>query len=106
MDRGALCSEQESDDARYLFDCRHLGWGSLPWRCLTQCLGAEGKKLRILYGGSVKPSNARSVLALPEVGGVLVGGASLKSADFLSICQAATAISPLCATLPRNSDHE
>ncbi|PKH39727.1 triose-phosphate isomerase [Pseudomonas sp. 43NM1] len=62
--------------------------------CLTQCLGAEGKKLRILYGGSVKPSNALSILSLPEVGGVLVGGASLKSADFLAICRAAPAMNP------------
>jgi hypothetical protein len=38
--------------------------------------------VRILYGGSVKPSNARDILALPEVGGALVGGASLKAADF------------------------
>ncbi|MGV8917063.1 MAG: triose-phosphate isomerase [Pseudomonas sp.] len=57
-------------------------------QCLTHCLGAEGKKLRILYGGSVKSSNARAILALPEVGGVLVGGASLKAADFLAICGA------------------
>ena len=53
--------------------------------CLTARLGAEGKKVRILYGGSVKPSNARTILALREVGGVLVGGASLKAADFMAI---------------------
>jgi triosephosphate isomerase len=61
--------------------------------CLTQCLGAEGKKLRILYGGSVKTSSAHSILALPEVGGVLVGGASLTAADFLAICRAAPVMS-------------
>ena len=48
---------------------------------LVAILGAEGKKVRILYGGSVKPANAREILALPEVGGALVGGASLKAAD-------------------------
>lgn len=56
--------------------------------CLAARLGAEGKKVRILYGGSVKPSNARAILALPEVGGVLVGGASLKAADFQAIFRA------------------
>jgi len=54
-------------------------------RCLVQHLGAEGKNVRILYGGSVKPSNARAILALPEVGGALVGGASLKSEEFAAI---------------------
>ena len=43
----------------------------------------------ILYGGSVKPDNARDILAVPEVGGALVGGASLKAADFLEIIRAA-----------------
>lgn len=57
--------------------------------CLTQRLGAEGKKLRILYGGSVTASNAHAILALAQVGGVLVGGGSLKAADFLAICRAA-----------------
>ncbi|MFZ5730040.1 MAG: triose-phosphate isomerase, partial [Pseudomonadota bacterium] len=39
----------------------------------------------ILYGGSVKPANAAEILAVPEVGGALVGGASLKAGDFLGI---------------------
>ena len=47
-----------------------------------------GHDLRILYGGSVKPSNAREILALSDVGGALVGGASLKAADFLTIVEA------------------
>ena len=47
-------------------------------RCLVEHLGAEGKCVRILYGGSVNPSNARAILALPEAGGALVGGASLE----------------------------
>jgi triosephosphate isomerase (TIM) len=41
--------------------------------------------MRILYGGSVKPSNARELLRLPNVDGALVGGASLKAAEFLAI---------------------
>jgi triosephosphate isomerase (TIM) len=46
---------------------------------------AEGGKIRILYGGSVKPSNARELMAVANVDGALVGGASLKAADFLAI---------------------
>jgi triosephosphate isomerase len=41
--------------------------------------------MRLLYGGSVKPSNAKELMAVPEVNGALVGGASLKAADFLAI---------------------
>ena len=48
---------------------------------------AEG--LRILYGGSVKPDNAKELFSQPDVDGGLIGGASLKAADFLAICQAA-----------------
>jgi triosephosphate isomerase len=44
--------------------------------------------LRILYGGSVKPSNAKEILALADVGGALVGGASLKATDFATIVEA------------------
>jgi triosephosphate isomerase len=47
--------------------------------------GAAGGGLRILYGGSVKPGNAAAILALPNVDGALVGGASLVAADFLAI---------------------
>ena len=46
------------------------------------------KDFRILYGGSVKPDNAREILALEDVDGALVGGASLKAEDFLAICAA------------------
>jgi triosephosphate isomerase len=45
----------------------------------------EGAKIRILYGGSVKPSNAAELMAVPNVNGALIGGASLKAADFLAI---------------------
>jgi triosephosphate isomerase len=45
----------------------------------------EGAKIRILYGGSVKPSNAAELMAVSNVNGALVGGASLEAADFLAI---------------------
>jgi len=45
----------------------------------------EGSKVRILYGGSVKPTNAKELLAVSNVDGLLVGGASLKAEDFLTI---------------------
>jgi triosephosphate isomerase (TIM) len=51
--------------------------------------GEQGRAVPILYGGSVKPDNAREILAAPEVGGALVGGASLKAKDFLAIVEAA-----------------
>jgi triosephosphate isomerase len=54
-------------------------------QCLVARFGQQGKEVRVLYGGSVKPSNARNILALPEVGGALVGGASLKATDFEAI---------------------
>lgn len=47
--------------------------------------GAEGAKMRILYGGSVKPSNAKELMSVPHVNGALVGGASLVASDFLGI---------------------
>lgn len=55
---------------------------------LEKVFGEAGKTLRILYGGSVKPSNAKGILALPHVDGALVGGASLKAEDFLGIAAA------------------
>ncbi|THD70091.1 MAG: triosephosphate isomerase, partial [Bradyrhizobium sp.] len=47
--------------------------------------GGEGARIRILYGGSVKPSNAAELMAVANVNGALVGGASLKASDFLAI---------------------
>jgi triosephosphate isomerase len=47
----------------------------------------EGARIRILYGGSVKPSNAKELMAIANVNGALVGGASLKAADFLAIAR-------------------
>ena len=54
-------------------------------KTLTQRFGSEGGSIRILYGGSVKPSNAQELLTVADVNGALVGGASLKAADFLGI---------------------
>jgi len=56
---------------------------------LAETLGGAGAGVRILYGGSVKPAGAAALLALPDVGGALVGGASLVAADFLGIIRAA-----------------
>ena len=53
--------------------------------------GATASDMRLLYGGSVKPANAAEFFALEDVDGALVGGASLKSADFLPIVAAASA---------------
>jgi triosephosphate isomerase len=47
----------------------------------------EGTRIRILYGGSVKPSNAKELMAVANVNGALVGGASLKAGDFLAIAR-------------------
>jgi triosephosphate isomerase len=55
---------------------------------LVSIFGAQGKVVPILYGGSVKPENAAEILAAAEVGGALVGGASLKATDFLAIIRA------------------
>jgi triosephosphate isomerase len=56
---------------------------------LREGFGANGAAAPILYGGSVKPSNSAEILKAREVGGALVGGASLKAADFLTIIEAA-----------------
>lgn len=52
-------------------------------------LGPAAADMRVLYGGSVNPVNAATILATPGVDGALVGGASLKAADFLAIIHAA-----------------
>lgn len=52
---------------------------------LVKRFGGEGRGMRILYGGSVKPSNATELMAIENVDGALIGGASLKASDFLSI---------------------
>jgi triosephosphate isomerase (TIM) len=58
---------------------------------LSAMLGDEGSAIAILYGGSVKSSNAAELMAVADVDGALVGGASLKAADFNPIIEAAAA---------------
>ncbi|OYW58178.1 MAG: triose-phosphate isomerase, partial [Rhodobacterales bacterium 12-65-15] len=58
---------------------------------LQALIGAEARGVRLLYGGSVKPSNAAEIFAVPQVDGALVGGASLKAADFGAIVAALSA---------------
>jgi triosephosphate isomerase (TIM) len=55
---------------------------------LAKVMGEEGASTRILYGGSVKPSNAAELMAIANVNGALVGGASLKAVDFIGIIKA------------------
>lgn len=55
---------------------------------LVKRFGDDGNEMRLLYGGSVKPSNAAEIFAVQDVDGALVGGASLKAADFSAIIQA------------------
>jgi triosephosphate isomerase len=55
---------------------------------LVKALGEDGQGVRILYGGSVKPSNAAEIFAVKDVDGALVGGASLKAVDFGAIVAA------------------
>lgn len=55
---------------------------------LQKRFGAGGQGVRILYGGSVKPSNAKELMSVADVDGALVGGASLKAEDFLGIAGA------------------
>jgi triosephosphate isomerase len=57
--------------------------------CLVDCFGSAGAQVRILYGGSVKPTNAAEIFAIADVDGALVGGASLKASDFIPIVAAA-----------------
>jgi triosephosphate isomerase (TIM) len=49
----------------------------------------HGERMKILYGGSVKPDNAAALFGQPDIDGGLIGGASLKAADFVAICRAA-----------------
>ncbi|MFZ1337595.1 MAG: triose-phosphate isomerase [Paracoccaceae bacterium] len=58
---------------------------------LTRRFGAEAAGMRLLYGGSVKPSNAAEIFAVAHVDGALVGGASLKAVDFGAIIAALSA---------------
>ena len=55
---------------------------------LTKLYGEEGRLMRLLYGGSVKPGNALELMSVANVDGALIGGASLKAVDFLAIYSA------------------
>jgi triosephosphate isomerase len=59
---------------------------------LVAIYGDAGADVRILYGGSVKADNAAELLAVPDVGGALVGGASLTAESFLAIVGAAASL--------------
>ena len=61
-------------------------------RRLVAAYGDRGRQVRILYGGSVKASNAREIFSIADVDGALVGGASLKAADFVPIIAAAATV--------------
>ena len=70
-----------------------IGTGRTPTEAEIAAIHAAlravaGPATRLLYGGSVKPGNAKEILALPNVDGALVGGASLVAADFLAIAAA------------------
>jgi triosephosphate isomerase len=65
--------------------------GAIRGRLVSR-YGPVGARVRILYGGSVKGSNASEIFAIADVDGALVGGASLKAADFMPIVEAAAAI--------------
>jgi triosephosphate isomerase len=61
-------------------------------RAQLQAATKHASAMPILYGGSVKPDNARTLFAQPDIDGGLIGGASLKAADFMAIAQAASEI--------------
>jgi triosephosphate isomerase (TIM) len=58
-------------------------------RAQLQAATGHAEKMKILYGGSVKADNAKTLFAQPDIDGGLIGGASLKAADFIAICRAA-----------------
>jgi triosephosphate isomerase (TIM) len=58
-------------------------------RAQLQAATGHAAQMKILYGGSVKGDNAASLFAQPDIDGALVGGASLKAAEFITICRAA-----------------
>ena len=57
-------------------------------KVLTEMGVADADQVKLLYGGSVKPGNAKEILSVANVNGALVGGASLKAVDFLGIIRA------------------
>jgi triosephosphate isomerase len=100
--RGSLPAELEGRDFAVAYEpVWAIGTGLTPTtgeiedmhgsirETLTAMFGAAAARVPILYGGSVKPANAAEILHAREVGGALVGGASLKASDFLAIVHAA-----------------
>ena len=63
--------------------------GSWDGSSAGSVLGSLAASMQILYGGSVKPDNAKELFGQPDIDGGLIGGASLKASDFNAICQAA-----------------
>jgi hypothetical protein len=82
---GGLCILQTSDVARQPVD---QGFGLDITEIHAAIRGRVPAGTRIIYGGSVNPKNAAEILALADVDGALVGGASLKAEDFWAIAQA------------------
>ena len=71
----------------------HLQSSAHSRTVVGELLGAElAADIRILYGGSCKPTNARELFALPDVDGGLIGGASLDAESFVGIVEAAVAL--------------
>ena len=58
-------------------------------RAQLKAATSHADAMKILYGGSMKPDNAATLMAQPDIDGGLIGGASLKAADFIAICRAA-----------------
>jgi triosephosphate isomerase len=99
--RGSLPSEAASETVVVAYEpIWAIGTGVTPTRkdvsvmhngiraLLAEICGPAGTKIRLLYGGSVKPSNCGELLTLDNVDGALVGGASLKANEFLAIAAA------------------
>lgn len=74
---GKTCSSEDAENM-----CREIR------NVIDEKYGEISQKIRILYGGSVKPSNAGEILSKENIDGVLVGGASLKASDFIEIIKA------------------
>ncbi|MDU6742767.1 triose-phosphate isomerase [Peptoniphilus harei] len=74
---GKTCSSEDAENM-----CREIR------NIIDEKYGEISQKIRILYGGSVKPSNAGEILSKENIDGVLVGGASLKASDFIEIIKA------------------
>jgi len=74
---GKTCSSEDAENM-----CKEIR------NIINEKYGEISQQIRILYGGSVKPSNAGEILSKENIDGVLVGGASLKASDFIEIIKA------------------